>query len=43
VANRLPAGDNANEFLFYIRELKKVLNLTTGVVSKAEAIVSFAN
>ena len=43
VANRLPAGDNANEFLFYIRELKKVLDLTTGISSKAEAIISSAN
>jgi hypothetical protein len=42
VAYRLPAGDNIKEFLFYIRELKKVLNLKTGVLAKAEAIASAA-
>jgi len=43
VAYRLPAGDNLKEFLFYVRELKKVLNLKTGVFGKAEAIASAAS
>ena len=42
VAYRLPTGDNINEFLFYIRELKKGLNLKTGVLAKAEAIACAA-
>lgn len=42
VAYRLPPGDRMKEFLFYIRELKKVLNLKTAVVSKAEAVASAA-
>ncbi len=42
VAHRLPPGDHMKEFLFYIRELKKVINLQTGIVSKAEAVASAA-
>lgn len=42
VAYRLPPGDNIKEFLFYIWELKKLLNLKAGVLSKAEAIASAA-
>jgi len=42
VAYRLPVGDNMKEFLSYIRELKKILSLKTGVLAKAEAIASAA-
>jgi len=42
VAYRLPAGDNTKAFLMYIQILKKVLNLKTGILSKAEAIASAA-
>ena len=42
VAYRLPAGKNMKKFLDYIRELKKVANLKTGVLAKAEAIASAA-
>jgi len=40
VAYRLPTGKWTKEFLSHIKELKKVLNLKTGILVKAEAIAS---
>jgi hypothetical protein len=40
VAYRLPAGERTKEFLSHIQELKKVLNIKMGILSKAEAIAS---
>ena len=40
VAYRLPAGEKTKEFLSHIQELKKVLNIKMGILSKAEAIAS---
>ncbi len=42
VAYRLPAGEKTKEFLFHIQELKRVLNIKMGILSKAEAIASAA-
>jgi hypothetical protein len=42
VACRLPDAKTAKNFLHYMKELKKVLNLKRGITSQAEAIASAA-
>jgi len=42
VAYSLPSGEKSKEFLYYLRELKNVLNLKMGILNRAEAIASAA-